>query len=120
MDLKDELLAIDRGFWLDGEDFFLEHVDERCMLVFAEMKGVYSREEVAASARDPDRWRDLRIADAMALQPSEDIAILSYEARVTRGTGGAYRALIGSTYVRRGGGWKLACHQHSALEPEEA
>lgn len=118
--LKEELLEIDKGFWLDGEDFFLRHVDERCMLVFTQMQGIYSREEVAATAKEPKRWQDLRLTDARIIQPSEDVAMLSYEARVKRHDGTPYRALIGSLYVRKGGAWKLAAHQHSELEVESA
>jgi hypothetical protein len=115
MALQDELIAIDTGFWTGGEDHFLAHLDESCMLVFAQMRGLYSRAQVAASARDPKRWRDLRITAAALHQPSPDLAFLSYDARAERGTGGAYHALIGSAYVRRETGWKLTFHQHSTL-----
>ena len=120
MTLKDELFAIEKGFWTGGEDHFLAHVDEQCLLVFAQMRGLYPRVEVAASARDPKRWSDLRIADAILHQPTDDAAFLTYEARARRESGAPYRALIGSGYVKRDGAWKLAFHQHSALEPEES
>lgn len=119
MALKDDLAGVEKGFWLGGEDHFLAHVDDQCMLVFAEMRGLYSRAQVAASARDPKRWTDLRIADVSLHQPRDDTACLSYEARVKRGDGKPYRALIGSIYLRREDGWKLCFHQHSALDPEE-
>lgn len=118
MALKDELLELDRGFWTGGEDHFLAHVDTRCALVFAQMQGDYSREEVAASARDPDRWRDLRISAAFLVEPSADIAFLSYDASVVRKDGAPYRALIGSSYIRRDKGWKLFAHQHTPVESE--
>ena len=47
MSLEDELYAIERGFWLKGEDHFLAHLDETCLLAFpqmGEMHGVQSRE----------------------------------------------------------------------------
>ncbi len=118
MALQQDLFEIERGFWLDGEDFFLAHVDTECMLVFTQMKGVYSRAEVAASARDPNRWKELRLADQMLVEPSDGVAAISYEARVKRGTGEPYRALVSSAYVRRDDGWKLFFHQHSSLEAE--
>ena len=113
--LCEELVEIDRGFWLEGEDYFRAHIDYRCVLIFAQMQGVYPRDEVAASAHDPKRWRDLKISGAFVLQPSEELAMLGYEARVTRGDGQPYRAWIGSTYVRRGGAWKLTAHQHTPM-----
>jgi hypothetical protein len=48
------------------------------------------------------------------------VAMLGYEARVKRGTGEPYRALCGSLYLRREGVWKIASHQHTLLEPEQA
>jgi hypothetical protein len=121
MSLRDELFAIEKGFWTGGEQHFLDHVDERCMLVFPNnARGVHKRAEVAASARDPKRWSDLRIADAALHRPTDDAAFISYEARAKRESGEPYRALIGSGYVRRDDGWKLAFHQHSALEPEQS
>ncbi|HEX2803398.1 MAG TPA: hypothetical protein VHN55_05375, partial [Sphingomicrobium sp.] len=60
--LQDELFEIEEGFWLKGEDYFLAHVDERCLLAFPTMPdfhGVHSREEVAATAKQPNRWSDL-------------------------------------------------------------
>lgn len=113
--LTDELLAIDRGFWLEGEDYFRAHIDDQCVLIFEQMQGVYPRDQVAASAYDPKRWRDLEISGAFAHQPAEDTAMLGYEARVTRGDGMPYHAWIGSSYVRRDGAWKLTAHQHTPL-----
>lgn len=114
--LQDELLEIDRGFWTEGEDYFREHVDERCVLIFTQMQGVYPRDDVAASAHDPKRWRDLEISGVFAHQPGDGTAVLGYEAKVTRGDGKPYHAWIGSTYMRREGRWKLAAHQHTPIE----
>ena len=113
--LKDELLAIDRGFWLEGEDYFRTHIDKHCVLIFEQMQGVYPRNQVAASAHDPTRWRGLKISGAFAHQPTESTAMLGYEAHVTRGDGMPYHAWIGSSYVHRDGAWKLTAHQHTPM-----
>lgn len=113
--LERELLELDRGFWIGGEDYFLAHVDARCMLLFAEMQGVHTREEVAATARGGARWRDVRPSKVLVHQPAPDFALIGYEAKATRADGTPYHALIGSAYVRRGGAWKLSFHQHSKL-----
>ena len=116
---SDELYGLEEGFWLAGEEHFLAHLDVQCLLAFpqaGEMHGVYSREQIAASASTPGRWRDLRIADRHVLQPADDVAILSYRADATRFDGLAYAALVSSGYVRRADGWKLAFHQHSPVE----
>ena len=118
MALEDELFQIEQGFWLSGKDHFLEHLDENCLLAFpqsGEMHGVHSREQVAATATMPNRWRDLRISDRHELRPTDDLAVISYRVDVLRADGHPYAALISSAYIRRGDGWKLAFHQHSPV-----
>lgn len=118
-DLKDELFAIEEGFWLGDQAFFRDHLDDRCLLAFpqmGEMHGVKSRDEVAATAStQPGRWKDLNMSDRHVVRPAEDVAIISYRADVKRFDGEPYAALIGSGYVKRDGGWKLAFHQHSPI-----
>jgi len=118
MALEDELFAIEQGFWLSGQDHFLEHVDESCLLAFpqaGEMHGVHSREAVAATATTANRWRDLHITNRHLLQPTDDLAIISYRADVLRADGQPYSALVSSAYVQRRAGWKLVLHQHSPV-----
>jgi hypothetical protein len=117
--LQDELFAIEEGFWLQGRDHFLEHVDERCLLAFpqaGEMHGVRTREEVAATAStQPGRWRDLKVSDRHLLRLADGAAVISYRADVLRFDGEPYAAMVSSAYVKRDGGWKLAFHQHSPV-----
>ena len=117
--LQDELFAIEEGFWLQGRDHFLEHVDERCLLAFpqaGEMHGVRTREEVAATAStQPGRWRDLKVSGRHLLRLADGAAVISYRADVLRFDGEPYAAMVSSVYVKRDGGWKLAFHQHSPV-----
>jgi len=118
MALEKLLYEIEQGFWLEGKNHFLNHVDHRCLLAFpqaGEMHGVHSLEEVAATATNANRWRDLTMADRQLLETGDDFAIISYRADVTRADGEPYAALVSSAYVRRPGGWKLAFHQHSPI-----
>ena len=122
--LPDRLLLLEEGFWLSDEAFFRDHVDDRGLLAFpqaGQMHGVFSRDEVAQSVSTvPGRWRDLRMTNSSLVQPTPDVAILSYRADVQRGDGAPYAALVTSGYVRRDGGWRLFFHQHSPLEPDAA
>ncbi len=43
-----------------------------------------------------------------------DAAVVSYAARALRGEE-VYEALVGSTYVRESGTWKLTYHQHTPV-----
>lgn len=118
MTLGKLLFDIEEGFWLAGKAHFLDHVDDQCLLAFpqaGEMHGVHSRAEVAATATTDNRWRDLIMKDRYLLDGSEDFAIISYRAEVTRADGEPYAALVSSAYVRRPDGWKLAFHQHSPV-----
>lgn len=119
MALEDELFEIEKGFWLSGEEHFLEHVDNKCLLAFpqlGEMHGIFAREHVAATATTSNRWRDLRLAYRHFLRANDEVAIISYRADATRADGKPYSALISSAYTRRDDGWKLAFHQHSPVE----
>ncbi len=121
MSLEDELFEIEQGFWLKGQDHFLEHVDAKCMLAFpqaGEMHGIFTREAVAATATRANRWRDLKLGDPSLLEPGQAVAIISYRADVTRPDGQPYSALVSSAYAKRDNGWKLAFHQHSPIEGE--
>ena len=116
MPLEEELFEIEKGFWLSGEEHFLEHLSSECLLAFpqmGEMHGVFPRERVAATAKMANRWRDLRLANRHLLKAGEDVAIISYKAEVTRADGQPYSALVSSAYVRQADGWKLTFHQHA-------
>jgi hypothetical protein len=118
MVLEQDLFEIEQGFWLSGKEHFSAHLDDRCVIAFpqmGEMHGVKTREEVAATATTSNRWRDVTMSGRSLLEPTENVAIISYRADVTRADGQAYKALVSSAYVRRENGWKLAFHQHSPL-----
>lgn len=118
MGLEQDLFEIEQGFWLSGKEHFSTHLDERCVLAFpqaGEMHGVRTRDEVAATATTANRWSDLKMSDRHLLQATENVAIISYRADVTRADGQPYAALVSSAYVRHGNGWKLVFHQHSPL-----
>lgn len=118
MTLEKELFEIEQGFWLEGEQHFLDHLDDKCLLVFpqgGEMHGVYSRADVAATATTSNRWLDLAMTDRHLLHNTDDIAIISYKADVVQADGQPYQALVSSAYLHRPEGWKLAFHQHSPV-----
>lgn len=114
-----DLFNIEEGFWLSGREHFSAHLDDRCILAFpqaGEMHGVKTREEVAATATRANRWSDLKMSRRSLLPITEQVAIISYRADVTRADGQPYAALVSSAYVWRHDGWKLAFHQHSPLQ----
>lgn len=115
MSLETDLIAAEREMWEGGPQAFRDHLDERCMVAFPQMAGVQDREAIAGQARD-GRWTIAKLEPRGFLQPAEDAAAVAYECTATDSDGQTYRALVGSTYVKRDGEWKLAFHQQTPLQ----
>lgn len=113
MDRK-ALLSIERELWTEGPDAYRRHLDDECLVAFAEVAGVWTRDQVAASVEAGPRWRDPVIDVVGWTEPARGVAILTYRVRAVR-DGERYRALVSSGYVRRVGGWKLAFHHQTPL-----
>lgn len=112
----DAILAIEKGFWTGGEDYFLAHADSQCLVAFARMSAVMARAELAATVSGARRWSDPHIEVKGVVRPTEDLVVLSYEARSSRGTDEEYHALVSSAYICRRDGWKLVFHAHTPIE----
>ena len=69
--------------------------------------------DVAATAEDGNRWKDLDIKLKGLIEPADDVAILSYEANATRSNGEHYAALVSTGYAKRDNGWKMMFHQQT-------
>jgi hypothetical protein len=116
VNFEDQLFQIEQEFWTGGKEEFLANLDERCLLAFpqaGQMHGVFSKGDIAETASTPGRWRDLKMSHRHVLRLNDNVALISYRADVLRADGQPYRALVSSTYIQRGGDWKLASHQHS-------
>lgn len=113
--LREDLVSIEQELWVGGPETYRQHLDDQCLIAFTQMAGVSSREDVARTVQDGERWRDLDIEVVGLLQPTQDVAILTYGAHAIRGETEAYHALVSSAYVKRGGAWKLAFHQQTPI-----
>lgn len=115
-----ELLEIEKGFWTLGEAYFKAHADRECLVAFPGMAKAMSNADLAATARNPNRWRDLEIDLKGMVEPGSDIVMLTYEARARREGGEPYAALVSTGYVKRADGWKMMFHSQTPLEPHGA
>lgn len=116
MSLQDDLLALERRLWTEGPAAYHENLDPECLVAFTGHAGVMPREQIAGSVGDGPRWRDLEIEPQGLVQPTGDVALLTYRARAVRGSEGeTYRALVSSAYARRDGGWRMVFHQQTPL-----
>jgi len=98
MGLKDELFAIEEGFWTGGEEYFRANRDADCLIAFPQMAGTCLEKEGRGF-----------------IHPIEDLAMLDYEARAVSADGEPYHALVSTGYVRRGDSWKMAFHSQTPL-----
>ncbi|MER8391186.1 hypothetical protein NKH10_04660 [Mesorhizobium sp. M1340] len=112
---KNELLDIERGFWSGDADYFKANADTECLVAFPQMARVMSNSDLAETATDRNRWRDLDIDLKGIIEPGSDIVMLTYEARATRQNGEAYAALVSTGYVHRVNGWKMMFHAQTPL-----
>jgi hypothetical protein len=115
MSLDNDLFALEQQFWPGGADFYRDHLDDRCIVAFAEMSGLMPKEQIADMIKNGQRWRDLKLTRKGFLAPTRDIAILTYAVDATRDDGARHQANVSSVYVDRVSAWKMAFHQQTPL-----
>ena len=76
----------------------------------------YGQRDLAKTAIDPHRWRDLEMELKGIIEPQPGVVILTYHAKAVRATDEVYHALVSSGYVERHDGWKLMFHAQAPLE----
>jgi hypothetical protein len=119
MDLKDELLAIERGLWTNDPDLYRDSLIPEAMLVFPET-GVISRDFAVEAIRKENaenrKWSEVRFGNVRAQPIAADTAALTYtvSSRWNYETSDTI-SIASSIYVKRGGAWKLAVHQQGQI-----
>ena len=115
MTVRDELLELERGFWASAGDgsYYEQHMhdDGRCLLPV----GAMDKPATVAAIADAEPWASYDFGDIRVHEPAGDVAVLTYAATATRGSSNAYQALVGTTYSRVDGAWKLLIHQQTAV-----
>ena len=113
MGIREDLLVTEKRLWSGGKAEYEATLDDTCLVAFPQMAGVSTRSKVVEQVADEPRWHDLHVEIQGFLQPTDDVAILSYRARATRDTDAPHEALVSSAYVQRRDGWKLMFHQQT-------
>ncbi|HXS89067.1 MAG TPA: hypothetical protein VN705_06950 [Steroidobacteraceae bacterium] len=109
-----EVWDCERRFWLDGSNFYKEHVAPDAVLVLPVI-GIVDRAAGLAWARKAPRWNHLTFSNRIFSLAAET-AVLAYEAYAEAAKPAqTYYACCSSTYVRRRESWMLVAHQQSAL-----
>jgi hypothetical protein len=120
MSSREDLYGIEKNSWTGDAQFYRENLAEKCMVVFTEMSGLKTREEVAAMITEPRRWQDLNLEDKKAVDLSDSAVLLSYKARARRSNGERYEALVSSAYVKENGRWRMAFHQQTPVAAKQS
>jgi hypothetical protein len=119
MDLKDDLLAVERGLWKNDPDLYRDSIVPEVMLVFPET-GVISRDFAVEAVRkevvENRKWADVHFEDVRAQAITHDVAALTYKVTARWNYEKTSTVSIASSvYVRRGDAWKLALHQQGQV-----
>jgi len=114
MSLEEDLLAIETKLWMGGPEAYRRHTDEKCLVVFSEMAGVMSREDIAKTAKE-GRWKDVKMQQKGLARLSDSSVVLTYECTAEGNDGHTHHAFVSSAYKHHGDGWKLAFHQQTAI-----
>lgn len=100
--------ALVRG---EGGAYYTERMLDDGLMVVPGM--VLTKTDAITGIEQAPPWAWYRITDARTIALTDDVALLVYTATAQRGGEAEYRAHMSSTYVRRGGQWKLAAHQQT-------
>ncbi len=118
MTLEERLVEAEREGWTalctaDGAAYYREHLTDDALMAFS--FGVLTRDQAIDGIESAPPWSSFEMDDPRVLALSEDIGVVVYKVAARRAGQKPYSAVIGSTFVRRGGQWKLAFHQQTPI-----
>jgi hypothetical protein len=114
--LIEHLMNLERRFWTSGPDFFGDHLGDPCLLAFEGLAGVLSRAQVLRTIGSQARWNAPQLELKGFMEPTDRVALMTYEARAARPYGEPYHALVSSGYLWDGENWKLIFHQQTPIQ----
>ena len=114
--LADELIAMEHEGWDAlvagrGGVYYRERLAADAVMAFP--FGVLTREATITAMESSPPWQRYEISEPRVVQLGPDSGIVVYEVVAHRPGQPSYAAVISSTFVRAGDGWKLAFHQQS-------
>jgi hypothetical protein len=114
--LAEGLIALEREGWNAlssgaGGAYYREHLTDDALMAFP--FGVLGREATIAAIESAPPWETFEIRNPRVVALGAGAGIVVYEVTAQRAGQEPYTAVISSTFVRDGDGWKLAFHQQS-------
>lgn len=112
--MPDDIWSFEESFWTGGPDAYQRRMDDSCLMVLPGDTGPADAETIRASLADSPRWSEVAMTGRNSIERA-GLVILSYKATAQRPGKSEYRALCGSVYAPRDGGWALVYHQQTPL-----
>lgn len=117
MSLAEELIALEHEGWDalvagNGGRYYREHLTADVLMAFP--FGVLTRDATIEAMESAPAWERYEITEPQVVQLSDDSGIVVYEVVAQRPGEDPYSAVVSTTFVRDGDGWKVAFHQQSA------
>jgi hypothetical protein len=112
----DELLEIEHEGWralstAEGAAYYAGRLADDALMAFP--FGLLDRAQALQAMAEAAPWRTYEIRDAIVVPLTDDCGIVVYAVGAQRVGDEPFSAIVSSTYVRRGGEWKLVFHQQS-------
>jgi uncharacterized protein DUF4440 len=116
MDLEETLIAAEREGWTalttaDGGAYYREHLAANALMAFP--FGVIDRDQAIEAIESAPPWAEFELRDPRVVALTDASGVVVYSVVARRDGEGPYSAVVSSTFVREGGGWKLAFHQQT-------
>jgi hypothetical protein len=109
---QDEVLNLERGFWLKGPAFFWENMSPHCVMIFPKPVGVLIGKAIMESVEAGPRWEAVDFSDVVfsSIGPS---AVLAYSAFAYRRGAPTHTASCSSVYINIADQVRLILHHQS-------
>lgn len=117
MQNEEQLLELERRFWLGDADYFRRNLTDDALMVFAEPIGALTFDKIIETISAGSRWTDVQLDEVRVLPLSDQAVLMTYRAKASRGGEDfTYRTFASSVYVFRDDSWKLAFHQQTPID----
>lgn len=108
---KDKLLALEKGFWFKGADYYNKHIADDATFVFPGMR--LGKQDGVDAADQAPRWDELSISNEKLISISDEVVVLTYHAEGKRQGQEPYTGNISTVYRLENSEPKMIFHQHT-------
>ncbi len=114
----EEITDLEKRFWAADPKFYQEAMEDNAVVVM-EPAGFLPKDKAVEIAGQTSGWTHVKMTDVKVVELTPDCAAVAYHGEATGADGKAQRSSVASTYVRRGGRWRLAMTSHQPWAKEK-